>query len=170
MKWIIASAVWPIALAAIPAKSLLFYGQIHVWPFLLLACALAARCNWRAAVAVGLGIALSEFIYHRLEQPSIYQFAMYATLSFIAYLYFDIVAALALAIVAFIFLVETFGYDWRMLMIASEVVLVASLSASVLNGPSGGTLQPVERRTPAHKVVAYPAALWRRAVRHRESF
>ena len=140
MKYLIAIAVWPIALAALPAKTLLFGGQIHVWPFLLAACAVTAIANWRAALIIAIGVAGAQIIQRTFSHPEMLQLALYSTLAFIALWLFDKVAGIAAAIVAIIYFLAVF-VDWRAAMIVSEVVLVAGMSGAVLSGPTGGIYQ-----------------------------
>jgi hypothetical protein len=140
MKYLIAILVWPIALASLPAKSMLFGGQIHVWPFLLAACAVTALGNWRAALIIAIGVAGAQIIQRTMLEPEIYQLALYSTLAFIALGLFDKVAGVTAAIVAIIYFLAVF-VDWRAAMIVSEVVLVAGMSGAVLSGPTGGIYQ-----------------------------
>lgn len=142
MKYLIALLVWPVALAAIPAKDILFGGQIRVWPFLLAACALTSLVNWRAALILALGVGGAQITERLMVEPEVYQLGIYATLGFIALGLFDIVAGITASVVAILYFMAARGdVEWRLAMIVSEVGLVAGMSAAVLNGPSGGIFQ-----------------------------
>ena len=154
-KALIAFLVWPIALAAIPAKTMLFDGQIHVWPFLLAACALTSLVNWRLGLVLAIAAAGSQIIERSLEPPMFYQFAFYAVLGFVVFAKVDIIGGAAAALISMVYLLSAFGFEWRAAMILTEVIFVAGLSLGALDGPSGGYLRPVDSGTTARRAVAW---------------
>ena len=134
----VAIGVWPIALYSIIARDLWFDGQIHVWPFLLAACALAAVVNPWAAIPMALAVGLAQGAEQSLVNPMGVQLAVFTILGVICSTAFDKVAATAMAIVSLIYAAALFGFGWREAMIVAEVVIVLGLFLGVLVGPDGG--------------------------------
>lgn len=121
----------------------------------MLACIVVAFFNWRAASVLAVGALGSQVIEVKFEDPSFLQFCFYTTLAFTSFYLFDIVAALAAAIVGLLYFTALLGFDWKAAMIISEIVIVLGLSVSAIDGSSGGALIPTHRKP----------ATWRAAVR-----
>lgn len=165
MKYFVAILMWPIVLAALPAKDMIFGGSIKVWPFILAACLVAATQNPRAGAIIALAVLADHLIQSHKSDPVVYQFAVYTTLAFAALLFVDILAGLTLAIVALLYLSAWFGVEWRLAMIISEIIITAGLSASVIDGPSGGIYSGQDRGS-ATRRVAYAAISHYRGLVH----
>lgn len=153
-------AVWAVALASIPARDLLFGGQIHVWPFILASCALAAVYNWPVAALLA-GAVISDQIIQRLTgDPVVPQFALYSIAAFVGWRFIGWVPAVTAALVSLLYLSVPLGADWRLAMIISEVVIVCGLCAGIINagssdggirrntGPRHEALQPIRVAAP----------------------
>lgn len=138
MKYLVALLVWPITLAAIPARDILFGGQIYVWPFLLMSCLVASFHNRAAAIVFAAGAIGAQVIEIHVHNPAFYQFALYSTIAFTALYFFDTIASVIVALVGLIYLSTYLGIEWRSAVITTEIIIVFGLSASVLDGPSGG--------------------------------
>lgn len=138
IKAIAIIAVWVVALAAIPARDILFSGKIYVWPFLLGSCVIAALYNWKMAAVIAVAVIGDQFLQRTLLSPETVHVMWFAVVAVIAFGLIDKTAAAIAASVSLCYLYVVFGGDWRVVMIVSEVLIILGLCIGMLIGPTGG--------------------------------
>ena len=130
--------------------AMFFLAGTHIWPGLLVCCAIASYKDWRPGLLLAIPVILVQFVKGSFpdNQLWVYYAVIYIILGVILSAIWDKkILGPAAILIGFIYLMEYFNQPRWILDVGTEAAFIIGLCMSVSYGPGGGLFSGFGRIT-----------------------